>query len=313
MLQNQALIFNMNDEHYHRLLLFIMVVIVSAAPNLQSCDGGKIMMEYIGATGAQVTFNSVPIEEGIDFHFILGFAIDADASGNAQNGKFSAYWTESLTPESVAAIKARHTNVKVLASLSGWSLHDKVIRWYDPKDTHLWISNAFSSLRSLALTYHLDGIDIDYEVFPRNKNYTSFAYCVGELITLLKKHSVISVATIAPYHLTVEAYMELFKGYNNVIDYVNHQFYTDKVLTPQRYLEDFNIRVTQFDRNKLLPSYEVNGRGIQGDAFFGTLSLLQENGFEVGGIMIFSADASSSNNYLYERRSQAFLLNSTAT
>ena len=270
------------------------------------------MMEYIGATGAPVTFDSVPIEPGIDFHFVLGFAIDADPSGNAQNGKFSPYWAETLTPNSVAAIKARHTNVKVLGSLAGWSLHDKVIRWYNPKDPQLWISNAFSSLKSLALTYHLDGIDIDYEVFPRGGNSTSFAICVGELVTLLKNHSVISVATIAPYHLTVHHYMELFSGYTNVIDYVNHQFYTDKVLTPQSYVQDFKLRATQFDRNKLLPSYEVNGRGIQGDAFFGTLNLLEENGFEVTGIMIFSADAASSNNYYYERRSQAFLLNSTA-
>ncbi|XP_028766025.1 chitinase 1-like [Neltuma alba] len=271
------------------------------------------MMEYIGATGAPVTFDLVPVEEGIDFHFILSFAIDADLSGNAQNGKFSPYWAETLTPDSVAAIKARRSNVKVLASLAGWSLRDKVIRWYDPTDPHLWVSNAFSSLKSPATTYHLDGIDIDYEKFPTQRNYTTFAFCIGQLITLLKNQSVISVATIAPYHLTAVPYIELFKDYNNVIDYVNHQFYTDKVLTPLRYLEDFKIRALQFDKNKLLPSYEVNGRGIQGDEFFATLSLLEQHGFEVNGVMIFSADASSAaaNNYYYERKSQEFLLNTT--
>ncbi|XP_061360582.1 chitinase 2-like [Gastrolobium bilobum] len=266
------------------------------------------MMEYIGASGAPVTFDSVPIEKGIDFNFILGFAIDADPSGNVQNGKFSPYWAQTLTPDSVAAIKARYSNVKVMVSLAGWSVNDKVIRWYGPAEPNLWISNAFSSLKSLAITYHLDGIDIDYENFPKNGNFASFAHCIGELITLLKNHNVISIATIAPYHLTVNPYIELFNGYSKVIDYVNHQFYTDKVLTPQRYLEDFKLRATQFDKNKLLPSYEVNGRGIQGDAFFGTLTLLEGNGFEVQGIMIFSADASSSNNYYYERKSQNFLL-----
>ncbi|KAK7350874.1 hypothetical protein VNO77_09905 [Canavalia gladiata] len=268
-------------------------------------------MEYIGATGVPVKFDSVPIEKGIDFHFILGFAIDADPSGKAQNGKFSPYWAETLSPDSVAAIKGRHSNVKVLASLSGWSVNDNVVRWYDPIDPKLWISNAFSSLKSLAFTYHLDGIDIDYENFPKRGNSTSFAYCIGELITLLKNQSLISVATIAPYHLTVKPYMELFSDYGKVIDYVNHQFYTDKVLTPQSYLEGFKLRATQFDKNKLLPSYEVNGRGIQGDAFFRTLSLLEENGFVINGIMIFSADVASSNNYFYERKSQYFLLNST--
>ncbi|XVF61003.1 hypothetical protein PTKIN_Ptkin08bG0093200 [Pterospermum kingtungense] len=266
-------------------------------------------MEYIGATGVPVSFDSVPVEDGIDFHFILGFAVDADPSGNAQNGTFSPYWVDTLTPESVAEIKKSHPNVKAMASLSGWSLRDKVLRWYNPLDTQLWISNAFSSLKSLAEEYHLDGIDIDYENFPRHNS--SFAYCIGELIRLLKNQSVISIATIAPFHTTTIPYIELFKNYGDVIDFVNYQFYTDKVRKPKGYLEAFKLRAGQFDKDKLLPSYEVDGRGIQGDAFFDALSLLEENGFTVNGVMIFSADASSSNDYYYERKSQQFLLNST--
>ncbi|KAK4359841.1 hypothetical protein RND71_022070 [Anisodus tanguticus] len=57
----------------------------------QFCDG-KVMMEYIGATGKPITFDDVPIDDGIDFHLILSFAIDADPSGNPQNGKFSPYY-----------------------------------------------------------------------------------------------------------------------------------------------------------------------------------------------------------------------------
>ncbi|XVF14899.1 hypothetical protein REPUB_Repub09cG0100300 [Reevesia pubescens] len=273
------------------------------------CDG-KVMMEYIGATGVPVKFDSVPIKDGIDFHFILSFAIDADPSGNAQNGKFSPYWLDTLTPESVAAIKKSHPNVKALASLSGWSLGDKVLRWYNPVDLQVWISNAFSSLKSMAEEYHLDGIDIDYENFP--KQNSSFAYCIGELITLLKNQSVISIATIAPFHATTIPYIELFENYGDVIDFVNYQFYTDKVRKPKGYLEAFKLRGGQFDKDKLLPSYEINGRGIQGDAFFDALSLLEENGFSVNGVMIFSADVASSNDFYYERRSQDFLLNSTS-
>lgn len=129
---------------------------------------------------------------------------------------------------------------------------------------------------------------------------------------MLKNQSVISVATIAPYHLTAKPYyIDLFESYSSVIDYVNHQFYTDRVTTPKGYLEAFELRASQFDKEKLLPSYEVNGRGIQGDAFFYALGLLEENGFGVNGIMIYSADASSSNGYYYEKKSQQFLLNST--
>ncbi|KAJ6996326.1 hypothetical protein NC653_013048 [Populus alba x Populus x berolinensis] len=93
---------------------------------------------------------------------------------------------------------------------------------------------------------------------------------------MLKNQSVISVATIAPFHsTTVLPYIELFIKYGDVIDYVNHQFYTDKVRSPKGYLAAFQLRATQFDKDKLLPSYEVNGRGIQGDAFSDALNLLE--------------------------------------
>ncbi|KAG6721581.1 hypothetical protein I3842_03G118300 [Carya illinoinensis] len=258
-------------------------------------------MEYIGATGILVTFNHVPISNSFDFHFILSFAIDADPSSNAQNSKFSPYWADTLTPDSIAALKARHhpnvvpNVVKALATLFSWSLGKKVLCWYDPKDPQLWISNAFKSLRSIITTYHLDGIDIDYEIF--RKGDSTFAFCIRELISMLKNESLISVATIAPFYTTARPYIELFNKYGGFIDFVNHQFYTDKVRSPQG--------------DELLLSYEVNGREIQGDAFFEALDLLKKNGFDVNEIMIFSADASAFNNYYYERKSQYFLLNST--
>ncbi|KAF6170486.1 hypothetical protein GIB67_031894 [Kingdonia uniflora] len=267
------------------------------------------MMEYIGATGIPMTFDPVSVEDGIDFHFILSFAIDANSSGNSQNGVFSPYWVPTLTPEGVAAIKESHPNVKVMASLSGWSLGDTVLHWYDPEDPDKWVSNGVSSLKSIINKYHLDGIDIDYETFP--KNQTKFAYCIGGLISELKNQSVITVATIAPFYSTTDPYIELHDGYGDVIDYINYQFYTDKVRRPQGYLETFKLRAMQFGAEKLLPSYEIAGRGIQGDAFFQALELLEDSGFALNGVMIFSADAGSQNGYYYERESQAFLLNAT--
>ncbi|KAI4311408.1 hypothetical protein MLD38_036310 [Melastoma candidum] len=290
----------------------LQLVAVSIFLRQLGCDG-KVMMEYIGATGAPVDFDSVPIKPGLDFYFLLSFAIDSDPSGKPQNGKFSRYWSSSLTPESVSSIKKKHPNVKLLASLSGWSIGDIELRWYDPKDTRQWISNAFSSLKSLVKEYGLDGIDVDYEIFPEGRN-TSFAYCVGELIAMMKNQSVIKVATIAPYHKTADEYIELFKRYGGMIDYVNHQFYTDRVGSPRAYLDAFKLRASQFDRKKLLPSYEINGRGIQGDTFFDALGLIQRSGFEINGLMIYSADASlASKDFHYEVRSQEFLLNSTST
>lgn len=127
----------------------------------------------------------------------------------------------------------------------------------------------------------------------------------------MKNQSVISIATIAPYYRTILPYIELYKNYGDSIDYVNHQFYTDKVVTPRGYLKAFVLRSEQFNKDKVIPSYEVDGRGIQGDAFFDALTLLEGIGFHVNGAMIYSADASAEDNYYYERRIQAFLLNST--
>ncbi|XP_051126828.1 chitinase 2-like [Andrographis paniculata] len=278
------------------------------------------MMEYIGATGAPVKIAAVPVDPAIDFHFLLSFAIDADPAGNPQNGVFSPYWSDTLTPAAVSAVKSLRPNVKALASLSGWSLAGKTLSWYDPADAQLWISNAFQSLKSLIQTYNLDGIDIDYERFPRkNQNATAgggdFAYCIGELITMLKNQSVITVATIAPFYTTVGPYTELYEGYEDVIDYVNYQFYTDKVRRAAEYLVVFQNRTAEFGggrKGKVLASYEVNGRGIQGDEFFVALRMLEDNGFVVNGAMIFSADASMSDGFYYEINTQHFLLyNST--
>ncbi|XP_073128699.1 chitinase 2-like [Henckelia pumila] len=288
--------------------------IITFGLSLQQLGDGKVMMEYIGATGAPVKFRNVPISPAIDFHFLLSFAIDANSSGSPQNGVFSPYWSSTLTPHAVAATKRRHPNVKAMASLSGWSLGPKVLSWYDPRDQRLWISNAFSSLKSLIATYHLDGIDVDYERFPKHSNGSirTFAYCIGELITLLKNQSVITVATVAPFYFTVPPYVELYKRYGGVIDYVNYQFYTDRIETPEAYLQAFKNRTEIFDEDKVLPSYEVHGRGIQGDAFFEALRVLEENGFEVKGAMIFSADASASNGYYYEKKTQDFLVNNSS-
>ncbi|KAH7685271.1 Chitinase protein [Dioscorea alata] len=266
-------------------------------------------MEYIGASGIPVSFSDVPIDPEIDFNFILGFAIDAAPSGKPMNGVFSPYWEASLNPNAVQEIKASNPNVKVLASLSGWSLGNKVLQWYNPENPQEWITNAYNSLSMIIDEYKLDGIDIDYENFPKNE--TTFSFCIGELISKLKNNNAITVASIAPYYLTANHYIKLFESYGEVIDYVNHQFYTDKVKTPAGYLDAFKLRAMQFNATKLLPSYEVKGRGIQGDAFFLALKLIEDNGFDINGVMIFSADASKSNGFYFERKSQAFLLNST--
>lgn len=96
--------------------------------------------------------------------------------------------------------------------------------------TTLWILNfgyptpSPPFLKSLMETYHLNGIEVDYQKFPKNNQ--SFPYCILELITLLKNQSMIAIAMIALFYNTVLPYTELFNGYGDAIDYVKHQFYT---------------------------------------------------------------------------------------
>ncbi|CAD5163225.1 unnamed protein product, partial [Musa acuminata subsp. malaccensis] len=54
------------------------------------------------------------------------------------------------------------------------------------------------SLTSIIRDYNLDSIDIDYEHFQFDVD--TFAECIGQLLTTLKKNNrVISIASIAPF------------------------------------------------------------------------------------------------------------------
>lgn len=159
----------------------------------------------------------------------------------------------------------------------------------------------------LVQTYHLDGIDIDYENFLYPNNFSSI---MGELVDSLKKEKVVETVSIAPFDWMIRPYVELFKKFNESIDYVHYQFYADALPNANQYLARYNKVTKIFGYEKLLPSYEINGRGVQGQAFWDSLALIHAQN-SIPGIMMWSADESVTLKYTFEIEAQALLANGT--
>ncbi|GLJ06095.1 hypothetical protein SUGI_0031750 [Cryptomeria japonica] len=180
--------------------IYISLILLFLPTSL--CGNGKLLRDYIGAEGLGVKFSDVPINENVEVHFILSFAIDYTTSAGAPfptNCKFNVFWdTENLSPADVLEFKSKHKNVKFAVSLGGDVAGDNTFVQFNPSSVSSWTSNSVSSLTKIIKQYHLDGIDIDYEHFDHS-NPNTFALCVGELILQLKQRKVISMASIAPF------------------------------------------------------------------------------------------------------------------
>lgn len=274
-------------------------------------QSGKVLTDYIGASGGSIAFTDVPLNANVQYIFPLAFAIDADASGNTANGKFSNYWSSSLDAASAQAFAQANSNVRISVSLGGASQYvsadnpSRSVDWYDPADTTTWIANAVSSITALASQYRITGIDIDYENFPQGS--ATFTQCIGELITQLKNAGTISVASIAPFGNTMTIYTELYgSSYGFLIDYVNYQFYAEGLTTQDQYVEKFNQVATTFDASKLMASVNVDGSanaGLTGSDFIGAVQKLTT----YAGIMIWEADDSKKNGFSMEQQAATLL------
>jgi hypothetical protein len=266
---------------------------------------GNLITDYIGGSGnGIIQFTDVPIDPTVQYIFPLSFAIDADSSGNAQDGVFSPYWSSSLTPTAAFDFVQANPNVLLSVSLAGATQYTDSqttidVQWYDPADTNLWISNAFNSITNLAQQYNITGIDVDYENFLENATFTE---CIGGLITQLKNNSPISVASIAPFGSTLTIYEDLFANFGSVIDFVNYQFYGDSLVTQDDYVERFNTLATSFNVTKLMMSVEVGNRGLQGSDFIAAAQQVA-----TPGIMIWDADNSQQSNSTMENLAAAYL------
>ncbi|KAJ8563659.1 hypothetical protein K7X08_032111 [Anisodus acutangulus] len=292
---------------YFALQFLLFLSRIHAAPG-----NSNIFREYIGAEFKNVKFSDVPIHSGVEFHFILSFAIDyttSSSSASPTNGQFNIFWdTDNLTPSSVSAIKNQHSNVKVALSLGGDSVGGASAN-FNPSSVDSWVSNAVSSLTDIIKQYNLDGIDIDYEHFQADPN--TFAECTGRLIKNLKNNGVISFASIAPFdNDEVQShYKALWKSYGHLIDYVNFQFYAyDEGTTVSKFMDYFATQRSNYEGGRILASFSTDGSGglSPENGFFTACSQIKSKG-ELDGIFVWSADDSKSNGFKYEKQSQALL------
>ncbi|GJU57001.1 chitinase 2-like protein [Tanacetum coccineum] len=249
-----------------------------------SAANSNLLREYIGAESDSVKLTDMPINSKVEVHYILAFAIDytSDNHPSPTNGRFNVFWeTNHLGPSQIASVKDKHSNVKVAVSLGGDSVvsdNNKV--YFSPKSINSWVKSAVSSLTSMIKQYNLDGIDIDYEHFHSHDEDT-FAECIGQLITTLKKTRTIKFASIAPYEddeLVNSHYLALWKKYGQVIDYVNFQFYAYDKLSVSKFVNHFD---------HLHSSSYAGGK--------------------LGGIFVWCADDSKDYGFRYELEAQALL------
>lgn len=296
------------------LALFITLALIfaSAAAKPAAPANSNLFREYIGAEFNNVKFSDVPINSGVEFHYILSFAIDytTSSSPSPTNGKFNVFWdTDNLSPAAVAAIKSKHPNVKVALSLGGDSVGDGQSANFDPSSPETWISNAVTSLTKIIRDYGLDGIDVDYEHFKASP--ATFAHCIGELITRLKRNGVVEFASIAPFDdgEVQSHYKALWRSYGGVIDYVNFQFYAyDKGTTVAEFLGFFEEQSGNYGGGKVLVSFISDGSGglAPDGGFFTACSRLKSEG-KLHGIFVWSADDSKGLGFKYEKQSQSLL------
>nr|XP_010923493.1 chitinase 2 [Elaeis guineensis] len=292
------------------LLLLLQALLLLLSP--ASASNSNLFTEYIGAEFKGVRFSDVPINPGVDFHFILSFAIDYTTSSNSPtptNGRFNVFWDSvNLSPSQVAAIKQRHGNVKVALSLGGATVGNQPV-YFQPSSIDSWVNNAVDSLTRIIKQYHLNGIDIDYEQFHADPN--TFAECIGRLLTRLKNSGVISFASIAPFDdAQVQShYLALWRKYGRVIDYVNFQFYAyDASTTVSQFLSHFAQQSSNYNGGKILVSFTTGaGGGLSPqNGFFRACNTLKKQG-KLHGIFIWSADDSKKNGFRYEKEAQTLL------
>ncbi|RLM58395.1 chitinase 2-like [Panicum miliaceum] len=159
---------------------------------------GYLFQEYISAQFTGVQFSDVPINAFVSFDFILSFAINYTPVGQQQptpaptNGVFTPFWnTGSLSPSAVAAFKAAHPNVAVIAGL-GCDSVQSTSAVFTPTSVDSWVANLVTSLTGIINAYGLDGVDVDYKHFVAGAER-------GHLLTRLKKMMPNIATSIAPF------------------------------------------------------------------------------------------------------------------
>lgn len=245
----------------------------------------RVVVGYIGAypggRPAPRIFD-VPIADDVTFYFALSFARD----GN-RDGIFKPVWDEQITPEIILQAKQNDSR-KFLASLGGGDNFP----WQEPADKEAWIRNATASLAGLMDTYHLDGIDVNYELGLGD----TFVESIGRVAIALKAQKNADIS-ITPFNATWSFYKSLWEQYGldkQSIDWINYQSYADN-FDEEGYLNQYaNLAqsVGGYDQLVLgLASSTTAPRGLQPPAIYRVAQALYKKG--ILGVMIWSLEDSA--------------------
>jgi hypothetical protein len=237
-----------------------------------------IFREYIGVKDYpdNFTFPTQIINDKIpNFHFILGIATeDYDLKGKG-TGNFQRTWDdEHFGAKQVKSLKDAHSKVKVVISIGGRG--PKLP--FNPAANEIWIENATTTIKKIITDYKhqdfndgcgcnviIDGIDINYEVVESNDG--DFAHCIGKLITNVKDDFPRDrFVSIAPSDVSSKHYKRLYQEYPDEIDFVDYQFYNQKVSSKDDFVKLFRaLAANDYDINKLLAGYSTDFRDPHGE------------------------------------------------
>jgi hypothetical protein len=236
-----------------------------------------IFREYIGVKDypANFTFPTKIINGKIpNFHFILGIAtedLDDDKKGT---GNFQRTWDyDNLGADQVKSLKDTHPKVKVIISIGGRGLELA----FNPAEKDKWIEKATETIKDIISDYTddsysvscgsnviIDGIDINYEYVSSSP--ADFAYCIGKLITNVKdvfpRNRFIS---IAPSKDSSPHYKRLYQEVTADIDFVDYQFYNEKVASKDDFVKLFREQSKVYDIKKLLAGYSTDSNDAHGE------------------------------------------------
>lgn len=274
-----------------------------------------IFREYIGAK-PESGLNGFPViinPKVKEFHFVLSFATEGyNETTKKGNGIFSPDWDHSIyNAESIQKLKNKYKNAKVVISIGGRGSQNT----FDPAEKLLWLSNAKDSIKKILNGLQLiDGIDVYYENIVATND---FVHTIGELIKSLKTDGHIKVASIAPSVAVQPQYKNLYQStYGDYIDWVDYQFYYQKVANKDDFVNLYNNLSIDYPRI-LLAGFSTDPSDadrISREVFLeGCQDLL--TGKLLPGISVWNAEDSDRevNSYLVEKHAQQMMVDSNHT
>ncbi|KAI4356217.1 hypothetical protein L6164_000256 [Bauhinia variegata] len=162
-------------------------------------------------------------------------------------------------------------------------------------ENNFW-SFAATSVNKIIDEYNLDGIDVNYSHVKGSED--DFAYCIGELIKMLKESTEEGkfLASITVSHSVQADYLALYNKYKQYIDYVGYQFYAEShsIQNVTKLREHFTDVSDVFSISKLIAGFssvKAEEEKLAANVFFkGSETLKADNILD--GIVIWSADES---------------------